>query len=150
MTLRRISTAAQRPKEVEMKTIVLGYDGSESAKRALERAAQLAKAFSARVMVTSVAPLLVSAGYVDPVDPPEEHQAQLAEAKALLAEAGVEADVRLAAGVAPEAIVHVAEEAYADMIVVGTRELGFFERILHGSVSDGVEHRAHCDVLIVH
>lgn len=137
-----------------MKTIVLGYDGSESAKRALERAAQLSKAFSARVIVTSVAPLLVGTGYgisgFDPADPPEEHHAQLAEAKALLAEAGVEADVRLTAGVAPEAIVHVAEEAYADMIVVGTRELGFFERILHGSVSDGVEHRAHCDVLIVH
>ena len=137
-----------------MKTIVLGYDGSQSAKRALERAAQLSKAFSTRVIVTSVAPILVGMGHgiggVDPVDPPEEHRAQLAEAKKLLAEAGVEADVRLAVGVPPEAIVHVADEAGADMIVVGTRELGFFERILHGSVSDGVEHRAHCDVLIVH
>lgn len=137
-----------------MKTIVVGYDGTESAKRALERAAQLSKAFSARVIVTSVAPLLVGTGYgisaFDPVDPPEEHLAQLSEAEELLAEVGVAADVRLTAGVTPEAIVHVAEEAYADMIVVGTRELGFVERVLRGSVSDGVEHRAHCDVLIVH
>jgi len=137
-----------------MQTIVLGYDGSEPAKRALERTVQLAKAFSASVIVTSIAPIFVGVGHgiggIDPVDPPEEHRAQLAEATKLLAEAGVHADVRLLVGVPPEAIVHVAKEASADLIVVGTRELGFFERILHGSVSDGVEHRAHCDVLIVH
>jgi len=137
-----------------MKTIVVGYDGTESAKRALERAAQLSKAFSAGVIVTSVAPLLVGAGYgisgFDPVDPPEEHLAQLAEAEELLAEVGVAADVRLTAGVPPDEIVEVAEKHDADLIVVGTRDLGFFERVLRGSVSDGVVHRAHCDVLIVH
>jgi len=137
-----------------MKTIVVGYDGTESAKRALERAAQLSKAFSARVIVTSVAPLLVGTGYgisgFDPVDPPEEHLAQLSEAEELLAEVGVAADVRLTAGVPPDEIVEVAEKHDADLIVVGTRDLGFFERVLRGSVSDGVVHRAHCDVLIVH
>ena len=137
-----------------MKTIVVGYDGTEPAKRALERAAQLSKAFSARVIVTSVAPLLVGTGYgisgFDPVDPPEEHLAQLSEAEELLAEVGVAADVRLTAGVPPDEIVEVAEKHDADLIVVGTRDLGFFERVLRGSVSDGVVHRAHCDVLIVH
>ena len=137
-----------------MKTIVVGYDGTESAKRALERAAQLSKAFSARVIVTSVAPILVGTGHgisgFDPVDPPEEHLAQLTEAEELLAEVGVAADVRLAAGVPPDEIVEVAEKHDADLIVVGTRDLGFFERVLRGSVSDGVVHRAHCDVLIVH
>jgi len=137
-----------------MKTIVVGYDGTEPAKRALERAAQLSKAFSARVIVTSVAPLLVGTGYgisgFDPVDPPEEHLAQLSEAEELLAEVGVAADVRLTAGVAPDEIVDVAEKHDADLIVLGTRDLGFFERVLRGSVSDGVVHRAHCDVLIVH
>ena len=42
-----------------MKTIVLGYDDSESAVRALGRVTQLAKAFDASVVAVSAAPALV-------------------------------------------------------------------------------------------
>ena len=56
-----------------MKTIVVGYDETDSSNRALERAAQLAQAFDARVIVTSVAPILTgggrSAGPIDPSTP---------------------------------------------------------------------------------
>ena len=59
-----------------MQTIVVGYDEGEPAKRALERAVQLAKAFGGKVLVTSVAGALVPAahglGPVDPVDPLED------------------------------------------------------------------------------
>ena len=68
-----------------MKTIVLGYDDSDPAKRALEKAARLATAFGAKVIVTSVAPMLVGrAGAVDPADPPEEHKQELMRAASFL------------------------------------------------------------------
>jgi nucleotide-binding universal stress UspA family protein len=53
-------------------------------------------------------------------------------------------------GAAANEIVDVAEERDADLIVVGTHEPGFLDRLLAGSVSQGVARRAHCDVLIVH
>ncbi len=49
-----------------------------------------------------------------------------------------------------EAIIELADERGADLIVVGTREPGFFERLLGHSVSGSVQRHAHCDVLIVH
>ena len=135
-----------------MKTILVAYDGTPEAKVALEKAAAVAKAFTANVIVTSVAPILVGAGRsmgaVDPVSRPEEHEAMLSDAKETLAAEGIVAETKLGVGYTSEAIVAAAEEVNADLIVVGSRDLSFYERWLGGSVSDSVVHRAHCDVLI--
>jgi nucleotide-binding universal stress UspA family protein len=138
-----------------MKTIVVGYDESEAAKRALDRAAEFAKAFGAKLLVTSVAPTLEpasgrGAGGIDPVDSPQKHVAELANAREHLQAQGIEAEYQAAVGEPAVAIVALATEQHADLIVVGTRELGFIQRLFGQSVSDAVAHRAHCDVLIVH
>jgi nucleotide-binding universal stress UspA family protein len=137
-----------------MKTIVIGYDDTEPAKRALERAAELAKVFGASLVVTSVAPVMAASarggGPIDPTDPPELHKQELAHAQAFLAEQGLEAKLQPAHGDPADTIVDVAEQEGADLIVVGTREPGMLERLLGTSVSAGVSRRAHCDVLIVH
>jgi len=139
-----------------MKTIVVGYDETEPAKRALARAAELARAFDSKLIVTSVARLLVGGasargiGPVDPLDEPEWHREQLEHAEAFLAAQKVDAEFQVMLGAPATAIIDLAEKRGADLIVVGTREPGLLGRLLGLSVSDAVEHRAHCDVLIVH
>jgi len=137
-----------------MKTIVVGYDGTEASDRALERAGDIAAAFGSSVTVTSVSTTMTGAahggGSVDPTDSPETHESLLDTATKKLAERGVQAESVLGMGEAAEAIVELAAEREADLIVVGTREPGFFERLFGHSVSGSVQRHAHCDVLIVH
>ena len=137
-----------------MNTIVLGYDATPGADRALELAAELVRAFGASLVVTSVAPILAPAargfGGVDPVDPPAKHRAQLKQAREKLAAKGIEAELVDGVGDPADAIVDLADERDADLIVVGTREPSFLERVLDPSVSAGVARKSHCDVLIVH
>jgi nucleotide-binding universal stress UspA family protein len=137
-----------------MKTIVLGYDGTDASARALERTGEIAKAFGSSVIVTSASGTMGGAvhagGTADPTDPADAHEALLDDATKALADQGVQAESVLALGQAGEAIVELANERNADLIVVGTREPGFFERLLGHSVSGSVQRHAHCDVLIVH
>jgi nucleotide-binding universal stress UspA family protein len=127
-----------------MKTIVLGYNESDSSKRALERAAGLARALGSKLVVTSVTPVLVGGREIGPAGP------ELEAAGARAAELGVEAELVEAVGDPAEAICQVAELHGADLVVVGTREPSLVERSLGHSVSEHVQRRSHCDVLIVH
>ena len=137
-----------------MNTIVIGYDDTEPAKRALQRAADLAARFDARVIVTSVAPILVGGRGVGAAaprpPPPEEHRRELRNAAAVLGERGVDAEYDLALDEPARHIVKLAEERGADLIVVGSTEPNLLERLLGMSVSDKVERTSRCDVLIVH
>ena len=135
-----------------MKTIVVGYDETEAAERALSRAADLAAAFGSELVVTSVAPVLVGSremGAVDPADPPEQHQQELEAARSKLDGRGIEARYELTVGDPATAIVELADSVEADLIVVGTRQPSLVSSILGSSVSGAVKRKAHSDVLIV-
>ena len=136
-----------------MKTIVIGYDATDPAERALERGAQLAGAFGSQVIVISVSPVSLAAGRgvagPDPTSPPELHEKELGHARQQLQEHGIEPELVLGMGDPPRTILELAEERSADLIVVGTRQLGALARMLGQSVSEEVLRSAPCDVLVV-
>ncbi|HLY51078.1 MAG TPA: universal stress protein [Solirubrobacteraceae bacterium] len=137
-----------------MKKIMLGYDDTEPSRRALERAAQLTKAFGSELIVISVTPVFVgagrSAGPVDPMEPVEKHSDELAHARSYLEGQGIEASYQPAVGDVSETIVELANQRGADLIIVGTREPSRLERVFGQSVSDAIAHHAHTDIMIVH
>ena len=147
-----------------MKTIVVGYDGSDPAKRALERAASLAEKLGSTLVVTSVAePVAVAddpyvpgdaiglaAPAIIPVPDRAEASRELKEARETLKGRNLEVEYEATVGDAVQGIIEVADKRDADLIVVGTREPGFVDRVLGGDVSEAVSRRAHRDVLIVH
>jgi nucleotide-binding universal stress UspA family protein len=164
-----------------MRTIVVGYDGSEAAERALRRAAAIAEAFSARLVVVSVesssyVPASVlepaaAAGLVPPAtagplapggtvplpepapgprEPEELARRQLERARMSLAGRNIEADYVVELGEPAERLLELADQRDADLIVVGSREHGFVERLLGRPVDEVVARRSERDVLLVH
>ena len=124
--------------------ILLAYNNTDVSNRALERAAQLAGMYDAKLVVTSVTPVLI--GAPTDTDPGPE----LRRAEERLKEVGIEAELVEAIGEIAEAIVQVAESRNVGLIVLGTREPSQVERMLGHSVSESVQRMARCDVLIVH
>lgn len=134
--------------------LVVGYDGSDHAERALERAARFSTGDP--VLVVSVVPMSGPAGRGPAEVEPEQidvHHEQLAEAQRILQSHGVEGKLIETLGGAigdtADALMHVAREHDAELIVVGTRGLGGIKRLFLGSVSTKLVHEAPCDVLVV-
>ena len=130
--------------------IVVGTDGTENAERAVDRAGVIARAFGATVHVVSAysddRTPLVGAGRQGDRTHAQQH---VDRAQERLATQGVESEVHLSNREAGRALVAIAEEQRAQMIVVGNRGMAGAKRVL-GSVPNHVAHHAHCDVVIVH
>jgi len=131
-----------------MKKILLAYDGDEPSKRALEQTIELAKAFDATVGVISVVPVRNGRSPVDPWDDRTVHAEELLEARKLLREAGIEAELFEPGGDVAKTIERVADEHGYDTIIVGTRGLGTVSKALQGSVSEHVASHARGTVIV--
>ena len=131
-----------------MKKILVAYDGGQPAHRALELAAELAQRFDAKVGVVSVVPVHPGRSPIDPWDDRPVHTTALAEAKAILAEHGIEPVLYEPAGDPAPTIEEMAENGGYDMIVIGSRGLGAISRVLQGSVSEHVATHASATVVV--
>jgi nucleotide-binding universal stress UspA family protein len=135
-----------------MRAIVVGFDGSPAAERALNRAAELAGE-SGRVVVVTASIDLESTGVIDEpiLDSPssEERDALLDRAAVALRERGIEAQAFAADEEPAEALVRAARDSGADTIVVGSSGAGYVARAILGSTAENVARRAPCDVLVV-
>jgi nucleotide-binding universal stress UspA family protein len=131
-------------------SIVVGYDGSPQARRALERAADLANGNP--VTIVAAVPLISTSpqGPVVNLEPDRLAREQaLREAGALLAERNAQSQLVEGFGDAADVIVREAKQQGADLVVVGSRGVHGAERVLLGSVSSKVVTHAPCDVLVV-
>jgi nucleotide-binding universal stress UspA family protein len=142
-------------------TIVVGTDGSDTAKEAVRQAAELAKAVGASVLLVSAyAPVsearlrqerqAVPEDVSWVVNPREDVQAVLdEEAERVKGIGGGEVETFAREGDPADAILDVAEERNADLIVVGNKGMTGARRFLLGSVPNKVSHHAPCNVMIV-
>jgi nucleotide-binding universal stress UspA family protein len=132
-------------------TIVVGTDGSQTARRAVVVAADLARRLDAELHVVHgyQDPSLGSGGIGQPVESMwhRASEAVLDDAMADPVLEGIKACGHSVAGAPHEAIVAVATEISADLIVVGNRGMHSV-RAPTDSVPITVAHEAPCHVLI--
>jgi nucleotide-binding universal stress UspA family protein len=135
-----------------MSTIVVGFDGSSAAERALDRAAELAGAEGRVVIVTATVSLPPTAMSDEPVldsPSPDQRDALLDRAATSLRARGLEPELFAADAAPADALMQAARDANADLIVVGSTGAGYVTRAIVGSTAENVVRRAPCDVLVV-
>ena len=131
-----------------MKNILVAYNGDEPSKRALDMAMDLTKRFDASLSVVSVVPTRPGRFPVDPWDDTSVHAQELLEARRMLREKGIEAELIEPTGDPAPTIERIADEGGYDVVVIGSRGLNAMGRILQGSVSEHVATHARATVVV--
>jgi nucleotide-binding universal stress UspA family protein len=140
--------------------IVVGTDGSETAAEAVRHATELARATGAALEIVSAYQPVpqerlreeaseVPGDIAYTVGPREDVNVILEGAAGPAREAGVETQTHPREGDPADAIIDLAEEVDADLIVVGNKGMTGARRFLLGSVPNKISHHAPCGVYIV-
>ena len=142
------------------KSIVVGTDGSDTAAQAVQQAVDLARSVGATLQLVSAYEPVPAQRLRDErlqapedlqwaVNPREDVDATLEAAAEVARKAGVPLSVYPRQGDPADAILDVAEEQGADLIIVGNKGMTGAKRFLLGSVPNKVSHHAPCSVLII-
>jgi nucleotide-binding universal stress UspA family protein len=136
-----------------MLKVVLAYDGSQQAKKAIDCLSWWPASSLDVVLVMALrgGPALDETGSAVDSDPEERARAEetLNLLKDDLAKIGVAAIIKVVAGDPRDIIVDVAIQVSADLILTGSRGLNLAKRMLLGSVSSDILQNAPCPVLLV-
>jgi nucleotide-binding universal stress UspA family protein len=153
------------------KRLLVALDGSENSARASQAALELAEKLKAELIVLHavIPPALYYHTEISPEGPviePPTHEKEIdlyieyarrvasgivdgTVSEAKKRGITVKADIPEATTSVVETVINQAAKENADLIIVGTRGLGGFKKLLLGSVSSGVLDHAHCPVLVV-
>ena len=142
------------------KRIVVGTDGSETAGEAVRQATELAKLSNAKLdIVSAYEPIprtrlqeeqrQVPGDVQYEIGPREDVNLTLDAAAGTARNSGLEAETHAREGDPADAILDVAEEIKADLIIVGNKGMTGARRFLLGSVPNKVSHHAPCSVMII-
>jgi nucleotide-binding universal stress UspA family protein len=140
--------------------IVVGTDGSETATKAVQQATDLASRLGAKVHLVSAYEPVPQGRLRDErqqvpddmqwmVNPREDVSNVLEASAKALQEAGVDVETHPREGDPADAILDVAEEQEAGLIIVGNKGMTGAKRFLLGSVPNKVSHHAPCSVMII-
>jgi nucleotide-binding universal stress UspA family protein len=139
-------------------SIVVGTDGSDTARQAVSEAVRLAKALGAQLHVVSAFEPLRGAHVSGAPEgaakvwqplPDDQVESILTQAAAGIRLADVEVTTHAVREDPADALISVAEKVGATMIVVGSKGMHGARRLALGNVPNKVSHRARCNVLIV-
>ena len=139
--------------DVAVRRILVGYDGSDGGRRALDRAIAEARESRGRIVVLSVANMPLSPdaprhfGTLDDISgregaqlsPPPDVVDHLTEARDVLAAAGHDAELTWTAGEPGRAIVETATRIRAGVIVLGEHHHGFLSNLFGADVGAEVQ-----------
>jgi nucleotide-binding universal stress UspA family protein len=137
-------------------TVAVGTDGSDTASKAVEVAADLARRYDAKLVLISAfsdsdggGPANLSGSSLEiqwATSPAARLTEQLERTQATLRAGGIDCSTLIEEGDPAEVLVGLAERCGADLLVIGNK--GMQRRVL-GSVPNTVTHKAGCSVLVV-
>lgn len=133
--------------------ILVGFDGSQQAKKAADTAIGLARDLDAKILLLAVArpPEPATSVELNAVldDAREHYEEAFVPIRSAAKNADVELQTDIVVGHPAEQIIHRAEQDKIDLVILGRRGTSMFEKWILGSISERVLRYAHCPVMVV-
>jgi nucleotide-binding universal stress UspA family protein len=135
-------------------TIMVAYDGSPQSLHATNVAFSLAEALHSKLLILAVIrlpkPAIRAETHAILDEARDRYEQSFASLRERAQQKRIELDAEIAIGHPAEQIVHHAESAHVNLIIMGRGDISALPRWMHGSISNRVVSNARCPVMIIH